>query len=269
MPSVICQITESPSTAGSTQPVRTARVQLHHAGKFNAMSRAMWLQLRDVFVDLQAQTQVVNPLRCVLIEGADGHFCAGGDIAEYPAFRFEQHALRAFHEETVWGALAAMLALDCPLIAAIDGNCMGAGLEISSCCDIRLATAASRYGAPIGKLGFPMAPREAALLARTLGETCARSILLEAAIYNAADMLQRGFLTRIVADTPALQAECQQAINRMCGLSPASARLNKQTLRALCAATQSTPLTDPYAYASDPEHREGITAFLEKRPPRF
>ena len=114
-----------------------------------------------------------------------------------------------------------------------------------------------------------MAPREAALLARTLGETCARSILLEAAIYNAADMLQRGFLTRIVADTPALQAECQQAINRMCGLSPASARLNKQTLRALCAATQSTPLTDPYAYASSPEHREGITAFLEKRPPRF
>ena len=269
MPSVICQITESPNATGSAQPVRTARVQLHHAGKFNAMSRAMWVQLRDVFVDLQTQTQAANPLRCVLIEGADGHFCAGGDIAEYPAFRFELHALRAFHEETVWGALAAMLALDCPLIAAIDGNCMGAGLEISSCCDIRLATAASRYGAPIGKLGFPMAPREAALLARTLGETCARSILLEAAIYNAADMLQRGFLTRIVADAPALQTACQQAINRTCSLSSASARLNKQTLRALIAATQTAPLADPYAYASDPEHREGITAFLEKRPPHF
>ena len=87
-------------------------------------------------------------------------FCAGGDISEYPAFRFAPDSLRAFHEEDVWGALSAMLTCNCPLVAAIDGHCMGAGIEIASCCDIRIATIVSRYGAPIGKLGFPMAPRQ-------------------------------------------------------------------------------------------------------------
>ena len=57
-----------------------------------------------------------------------------------------------------------MLDCDVPLLALIEGNCMGAGLEIASCCDIRIAGASSRFGAPIARLGFPMAPRELDLL---------------------------------------------------------------------------------------------------------
>ncbi|MDO4796321.1 MAG: enoyl-CoA hydratase/isomerase family protein [Brachymonas sp.] len=255
--------------------MRIARLTLRHAGKFNAMSCAMWQQLRQLCEELQAQTRAANPLRCVLIEGADGHFCAGADIAEFPSFRFDAQSLRHFHEEVVWPALAAVLALDCPVIATIDGHCMGAGLEVACCCDIRIATTASRYGAPIAKLGFPMAPHETALLTRVLGETCTRSILLEAAIYPAAEMLQRGFITRSVADAAALRAECQRTIEHICSLGPACARLNKQTLRTLqgvathAVSANLTDVPDPYAYASSAEHREGITAFLEKRPPRF
>ncbi len=262
MSRILCEIDETPGA-------RTARVTLHHAGKFNAMSRAMWLELRRIFLDLQTQTQAADPLRCVAVQGADGHFCAGGDIAEYPAFRFAPESLRAFHEEEVWGGLAAMLACDCPLIAAIDGHCMGAGIEIASCCDIRIATPSSRYGAPIGKLGFPMAPQEAALVIRTLGETCARSMLLEAAIYDAADMLQRGFLTRTVADAHALQTECECTVSAICRLGPASQRMNKQTLRSLGTTAEDRARPDAYAYADSDEHREGIRAFLEKRRPRF
>ena len=275
-PQIACQLeTVAGSHTASGQPARIARVTLRNAGKFNAMSYAMWGQLRSLCEELQAQTRAAHPLRCVLIEGADGHFCAGADIAEFPSFRFETHSLRHFHEEVVWPALAAVLALDCPVIAAIDGHCMGAGLEVACCCDIRIATTASRFGAPIAKLGFPMAPHETALLARVLGETCTRSVLLEAAVYDAADMLQRGFLTRMVADAQALQAECQRTLERICTLGSASARLNKQTLRAQSALPLSTAcpaasmMLDPYAYASSAEHREGITAFLEKRPPRF
>ena len=275
-PQIACQLeTVAGSHTASGQPARIARVTLRNAGKFNAMSHAMWGELRDVFTHLQAQTQTPNPIRCVLIEGADGNFCAGADIAEFPTFRFDAQSLRTFHEETAWGALSALLALDCPLIAAVDGYCMGAGLEIACCCDIRLGTQHSRYGAPIAKLGFPMAPHEAALLNRVLGETCTRSVLLEAAVYDAADMLQRGFLTRMVADAQALQAECQRTLERICTLGSASARLNKQTLRAQSALPLSTACPaasttlDPYAYASSAEHREGITAFLEKRPPHF
>jgi enoyl-CoA hydratase/carnithine racemase len=155
-------------------------VTLSYRAKFNAMSRAMWRELAEVFGRVQAS----DAWRCVLLQGEGGHFCAGGDIAEYPDFRFDAAQLRAFHEDDVWGGLSAMLDCDVPIVAAIAGNCMGAGMEIASCCDIRVAADDAKFGAPIAKLGFPMAPREAQLVARVAGELTAREMLLEAACWK-------------------------------------------------------------------------------------
>ena len=116
-----------------------AVVELNHPGKYNAMSRAMWRELAEVFRAIQADALNGGRWRCVLLRGADGHFCAGGDIAEYPAFRFDRERLRAFHEDEVWGGLQAVIDCDVPIVAAIEGNCMGAGVEIASACDIRVA----------------------------------------------------------------------------------------------------------------------------------
>lgn len=245
-----------------------ARVTLSHPGKLNAMSRAMWRQLRSVF---QAIEQ--NPLlRCVLISGEGGHFCAGGDISEYASFRFAEDTLRDFHENDVWGGLQAMLDCDVPIVALIEGNCMGAGLEIASCCDLRLAGESARFGAPIAKLGFPMAPREAALVLQAVGALTARELLLSAAVLDAPEMKQRGFLNQVVADH-AVRAAAQSCVDRMCALAPGAARLNKQSFRAL-APVQNTLLAthliaNPYAYAAAAEHREGVAAFIEKRTPNF
>lgn len=255
-----------------TSGARHAIVQIRHDGKLNAMSRAMWRELRTVFLQLQQETTVPDPLRCVMVQGVDGHFCAGGDISEYQSFRFDPESLRLFHEEEVWGGLSAMLACDAPLIAAIDGNCMGAGVEISSCCDIRIATVSSRYGAPIAKLGFPMAPQEAVLVAGTLGATLARSMLLEAGIYPADVLLQRGFLTRTVPDAAALESEVSRTVERILRLSPSAARLHKQMMREWSAVHQPVlerQSATAFDYADHPEHREGIQAFLDKRPARF
>ena len=158
-----------------------ARITLSNPAKFNAMSRSMWRELKSLVDEVSTMPAV----RCVILAGEGGHFCAGGDIAEYPAFRFDEASLRAFHENEVWPALQAMLDCPVPLLAQIEGNCMGAGLEIASCCDIRLACASARFGAPIARLGFPMAPREAQLVARELGTTVARSMLLEASVLRA------------------------------------------------------------------------------------
>lgn len=79
------------------------------------------------------------------------------------------------------------------MVAQITGNCMGAGVEIASCCDIRLSAESAQFGAPIAKLGFPMAPREAALVSQQVGMVTARQMLLEAAVFSAPEMLQRGF----------------------------------------------------------------------------
>ena len=257
------------------------RVVLRHDGRLNAMSRAMWRQLRSVFLDVQQRPDV----RCVLVQGAGSAFCAGGDISEYPAFRFDPASLRAFHEEDVWGGLQAMLDCDVPIVAAIAGACMGAGVESASCCDVRIAAEDARFGAPIARLGFPMAPREAALVAGAVGEACARQMLLEAATFGAPEMAQRGFLSRVVAPGQ-VHAESLASALRIAALAPGAARLSKQTLRAgrerkMAAAPASQAqaaietianaagAADPYAYADSAEHREGITAFLAKRAPVF
>ncbi|WP_440111164.1 enoyl-CoA hydratase/isomerase family protein [Acidovorax sp. BL-A-41-H1] len=252
-------------------------VTLRHAGRLNAMSRAMWRQLRAVFEDIQGRGTAV---RCVLVAGEGDAFCAGGDISEYPGFRFDAAALRDFHENDVWGGLNAMLECDAPIVAQISGACMGAGVEIASCCDIRIAGSSARFGAPIAKLGFPMAPREAQLVAAAVGDTVARQMLLEAATFSAADMHARGFLSRVVPDD-AVTAEALASALRVAALAPEAARMNKQTFRALkqpVALDLIEPIainnvvnatSDPYAYASSAEHREGIAAFLEKRKPVF
>lgn len=246
-----------------------ARVTLCHPGKFNAMSRPMWRELRRVFEELALSETV----RCVLVQGHEGHFCAGGDISEYPDFRFDAAALRAFHEDDVWGGLSAMLDCDLPVVAQIAGNCMGAGLEIASCCDLRVASESARFGAPIAKLGFPMAPREAQLVAHAVGELTAREMLLAAAVLPATEMEARGFLNRVLpVDT--LDTEIRTLIDGMIRLSPLAARLNKQTLRALGGRGQGVDssaalLAGAYRYADSAEHIEGISAFLAKRPPQF
>lgn len=242
---------------------QVAQVTLSHPGKFNAMSRSMWRELKTVFQDLQAR----NDVRCVIVAGEGGHFCAGGDIAEYPDFRFDEAALRDFHEDDVWGGLSAMLACDLPLLAQIEGNCMGAGVEIASCCDIRMASHGARFGAPIARLGFPMAPREAALVAREAGVATAREMLLEAAVFDAPEMKVRGFLNTVLPDgtlTTSVLARAQ----RICALSPQAARLNKQALRATQGAAPAMA-DGAYRYADSAEHREGIAAFLAKRPAVF
>ncbi len=245
-----------------------AWVMLNHPGKFNAMSRTMWRSLQTVFADIQRDAS----LRCVVLRGQGGHFCAGGDIAEYAGFRFEEASLRDFHENDVWGGLQALLDCDAPIVAQIDGNCMGAGVEIASCCDIRIASDTARFGAPIAKLGFPMAPREAALVLRAVGELTAREMLLSAAVLDASEMQRRGFLNQVV-EASTLDAAVDACVQRMRPLAPQAARLNKQTFRALAlvdtAQDTSDLIANAYRYASSAEHVEGVRAFTEKRRPRF
>ena len=259
--------------AGEAAGRGVLRVTLRHDGRLNAMSRAMWRHLRSVFESVQRSIDV----RCVLIDGAGQAFCAGGDISEYPDFRFDVAQLRDFHENDVWGGLSAMLACDVPIVARIAGACMGAGVEIASCCDIRIAETGARFGAPIAKLGFPMAPREAQLVARVAGEATARELLLDAAVLGAPEMKARGFLHRVESPEH-LQAHALERARRIATLAPQAARLNKQTFRALNQASAPVDtaqaaidniVKSAYDYADSAEHREGIEAFLSKRPARF
>jgi enoyl-CoA hydratase len=245
-----------------------ARVVLDHPGKLNAIDIAMWRELERVFDALQALPADAAP-RAVIVCGAGGEFASGGDIHEFATFRFDEAKLHDFHEHAVAPALHAMLACDIPLFAQIDGACIGGGFEIAACCDIRVCGASSRFGAPIAKLGFPMAPGELELLARVASPAALREMLLEARLVDAPRALQLGLVHAVVADAD-VHAHTLQRARAAAALSPQAARINKRTLRQIAAGgPTAAERRAHFTYAASAEHREGVTAFIEKRLPRF
>jgi len=246
-----------------------ARLQFSHPGKLNALSVQMWRDLRALLEELNALPPEQGP-RVVIVQGDGGSFVAGADIEEFPDFRFDTETLAHYHEEVVAPALNALLDCERPLVAQIEGACVGGGLEIAACCDIRLCGESSRFGVPIAKLGFPMAPLEIEIVARVIGETCLRELLLEARVLNADEARQRGLVTRVVPDAR-VATESRRSAEAMAALSPQALRLNKRALRQFGRAHGSSPdeRAPHYAYAPSAEHREGLAAFNEKRPARF
>ncbi len=245
-----------------------AHVVLSNPVKLNAIDIAMWHDLRATFKRLQALPPEAAP-RAVIVSGEGGHFASGGDIQEFATFRFDEARLLDFHENVVARALHSLLGCDIPLFAQIEGACIGGGLEIAACCDIRICGASSRFGAPIARLGFPMAPGELELLARVAAPAVLREMLIEARLFDATRALQLGLVHAVVSDDQVAAATLARA-RAAALLAPNAARLNKRTLRQLAAGgpTDDQRRTH-FGYAASTEHREGVTAFIEKRAPQF
>jgi enoyl-CoA hydratase/carnithine racemase len=244
-----------------------ARLTLSNPGKLNALSVAMWRELRAHFARVNAGA---GDIRAIVVCGEDGHFASGGDIDEFADFRFDAATLARFHEEDVRPALQAMLACDVPLVAQIDGACIGGGLEVAACCDLRIAGQGSRFGVPIARLGFPMAPAELQIVAGVIGATVLREMLIEARVWDAQEAMARGLLSCVVADDQ-VAARARASAQRIAALSPQALQLNKRALRQFAPAASSSAAdrAPHYAYAAGREHREGLAAFSEKRKPRF
>lgn len=242
-----------------------ATVALSHPGKLNAIDTAMWCRLRSVFEDLTRDTT----LRCVIVQGRDGNFAAGADIEEFPAVRATAEQGIAYHEDVIAPALQAIGECLHPTIAAIEGVCVGGGLEIACACDIRLAQHGARFGIPINKLGFPLAPRELQGLLQLVGKARALEILLEGRVFDAEEALAKGLLHRLSADVHSAAVE---AAARIAGGAPLAARANKANVRRLlplAALLSAQELQAAYAFLDSADYREGVQSFLAKRPPEF
>lgn len=245
-----------------------AYVQLSNPGKLNAIDIVMWQELRVALEELQTLPPDTAP-RAVIVRGADGQFASGGDIGEFANFRFDETRLHHFHEHIVAPALQALLDCDIPTLAQIEGVCIGGGLEIAACCDIRVCEQGSRFGAPIARLGFPMAPGELRVLTRVLGDAMLRELLLEARLLDAATAHSVGLVHEVVAHG-AVAACAERRAEHIAALSPQAARINKRSLRQIeRGGPTEAERKSHYGYAASDEHVEGVMAFIEKRPPRF
>ncbi|MDR0736928.1 MAG: enoyl-CoA hydratase/isomerase family protein [Zoogloeaceae bacterium] len=242
-----------------------ATVTLDNPEKLNAVNFAMWRELRRV---IEAASDDEN-VRCVVLCGAGEHFAAGGDLGEFLTLRATLEQALAYHEE-VAGALAAIRHCQHPTLAMIRGACIGGGLEIAACCDIRICDASARFGAPINKLGFSMYPGEMAGLLDLAGRATVAEILLEARILDAEEAARKNLVSRVVAPED-LRPEVDAAVRRILAGAPRVASWHKHWMRRLA---HDAPLTNEekiaaFAFLDTEDYREGLSAFMEKRKPRF
>jgi enoyl-CoA hydratase len=246
---------------------RVAYVSLSHPGRLNALTISMWRQVEQVFDELSADTG----LRCVVLSGEGGNFAAGADIAEFPQARADQDGVMHYHLQVIAPALKAVAACPHPVVARIEGVCVGGGLELASQCDLRIAAKSSRFGVPINKLGFPMAPDEMQGLLALAGRAATLEILLEGRVFGADEAMAKGLLTRVVPDAD-LSSDVARLVGRLENGAAMAARLNKQMVARL--SDNPDPLSEAelrsfFSYAPSRDHREGVEAFLAGREPVF
>lgn len=244
-----------------------ARVTISSPHKHNALTVDMWRKLRQTFNEIAERNQV----HCIVLHGDGGNFAAGADISEFPRERFDMATGRRYHLEVIEPALQAIRQAPQPVIAAIEGSCVGGGLEIISVCDVRLAARGARFGAPVGKLGFPLALPELVPLLRLVGLSLASDLLLTGRLLNADEALSAGLVQR-VAPVDGMAALVEQFVRDVLESSPLAARLNKSNLRMLAeqgGLYTQVQLDESFRFFDSSDYTEGLNAFLAHRKPKF
>lgn len=242
-----------------------ATLTLNRPDKRNALNADLWRRLAAALHNLGSRPD----LRCLVLRGAGGHFAAGADMAEFAELRATPEGARAYGE-TMLAALWALRDFPLPTIARIDGNCLGGGLELAAMCDLRVAAEDAKFGVPIQKVGITMPYPELAALVELLGRPTMLELLLTGEVFDSAWALRKGLVTRIVPVHEMDQAVAGLAARITAG-APISHRNHKKFTRR-CLEPQ--PLTEAeiaegYAAVTSSDYREGIAAFLGKRPPQF
>ena len=234
----------------------------------NAVSLEMWQGLAQATAAFEADPEV----RVVVLRGAGGRsFAAGADISE-----FEQHRANA-EQKKRYGELAAgghrgLARLSKPLIAMIQGFCIGGGLAIALSADLRFATPASRFAIPAAKLGLGYDYPGLAALARLVGPSATKDILFSARMLEADEALRIGLINFVVDDAE-LESRVREYAARVAANAPMTVHAVKSAMQVFerysadPGAAEIAALVDA-CFNSD-DYKEGRRAFMEKRTPRF
>jgi enoyl-CoA hydratase len=243
-----------------------ATVVLNRPEKLNALTRSMWQALDNTITALSAD----DGLRCVILRGSGVKaFSPGNDIGEFATERANKtQAIEYGH--VMHATLAALARCRHPLVAQIHGICVGGGMELAASCDLRVCGESSRFGAPIKSLGLTMAYPEMAPLIRLVGSAVALEILLEGRVFDAAEALRKGLVTRVVPDGE-VAVEARAAAERIAEGAPLVARWHKKFARRLADPRPLTQAESEECYDcfDTEDFRTGYAAFLAKTKPVF
>ncbi len=236
----------------------------------NALSLAMIEAFERALGKIAGDSSV----RCVVIGGEGGSFCAGHDLRELTAARQNGDGGRAFYEETMLrcaGVMQAIAALPQPVIAAVEGVATAAGCQLVATCDLAIAGEAARFCTPGVDIGL-FCSTPAVALGRNVGRKQAMEMLLTGEMIDAVEARRIGLVNRVVVDGEAWRAA--RALATQIAAKPTNTvRQGKRIFRAQI----SEDVASAYAIAGaamvegllDEDAREGIGAFLEKRRPQW
>lgn len=245
-----------------------ARIVVSQPLKRNAVSLAMWRAFERALGELEA----VAGVRVVVVAGAgDAAFVSGADISRFDDERATAAAVADYNATTarVYDRLAAFPR---PVIAEITGVCIGGGIALAACCDLRIAGSGARFGIPAAKLGLGYAHAGASRLVDLVGTAFAKEILFTARLFDAAEARAMGLVNRVVPDEE-VAADVADYARRIAENAPLTVMAAKAVVDELRKDPDARDLDlcrrwIDRCFASH-DYVEGRRAFLEKRKPVF
>ncbi|MFL2517323.1 MAG: enoyl-CoA hydratase [Candidatus Azotimanducaceae bacterium] len=254
---------------------RVATITLNRPEKRNALSDRLTPALRQTLLDLETRSDV----GCIIITGSGSAFCAGGDVGGMGASKTPADAPQPSAEERTRTLIQKQETLTLrladhakPTIASLPGVAAGAGLSIALACDIRIAAASTFITTAFRNIGFSGDYGGSWLLTQLIGPSRAKDLYYTARRVHADEAVQLGLFNRVVADEELASATLELARQIASGPPIALGYMKENINRAVtgdlrsCLALEADRMT---RCAATKDHKEAVSAFLEKRPPLF
>ena len=243
-----------------------AELVINQPAKRNAMSFEMWEALPKLIAEVDADDSV----KVLVVRGAGDHFCAGADISEFETRRATAEGARVYGEH-VERAAHSLGDMRKPSIAMIQGFCIGGGCELALACDLRFAGRTATLGITPAKLGLVYTFSSTRQLVTAVGPSFAKYILFSGARLTAEEALRVHLVDQLV-DPERLEEETYEFARTISTRSQVSVRGAKRMIQKIkdgmdVADEESVELSINAVDSED--YKEGVRAFLEKRPPVF
>ena len=235
------------------------RITFNRPHARNALTFAMYERLAEIASD-------PGEVRALVVTGAgEKAFAAGTDINQFRAFSSPEDALA--YEARIDRVVGTIERCRVPTLAMIAGACTGGGAAIAAACDMRIASASARFGFPIARtLGNCLSMSNIARLSALIGPARVIEMIFTARLFSAEEAQAAGLVSEVLPDQPALEARARALATLLAGHAPLTMRATKEALRRLRDHLPPDEDLIRLCYASQ-DFREGMDAFLTKRPP--
>jgi enoyl-CoA hydratase/carnithine racemase len=247
---------------------RVGIMTFNNPEKHNAVSFEMWEAAEKILDTFESDPEV----RVVVLTGAGGKaFVSGADISKFESERASEEAVQRYNA-LVDKVYTRIYRFPKPTIAMIKGYCIGGGLNLAICCDMRYATEGSKFSLPAAKLGLGYGYSGLRRYIETIGPVATKEIFYTARQLTAAEARRWGMVNEIVADD-ALETTVMGIANTIADNAPMTiATIKRSTVEILKnQAEQDVAACDAMVAAcfASNDYKEGRKAFMEKRKPQF